>query len=163
MNIIRVRNAVTMSEIILCLMVILIVAFNSLILLQYATLQSSRPLENFSGKFITPVSISKNDRIIAEGYYDRSVMCNLLDFSIHMTHMQSGDRIVIGKERLLQPPPTNVHPGKSIPVSFEVSRPATMYPGLWQPEYEGKYICVYGLFTSVKYQTVSVPTVEVIE
>lgn len=163
MKIVRVKNAFTAVEVALVMMLLSMLIFVTTMIYSYTALQSARPLQNFTGHVISPVSLSKDTVLIAGGNFDRTVMCKLYDFHLYLTHVQSKETLMVGPETLAKPPVANVNPGKNIPIQFEVLIPSTMYPGVWTPRFEGRYICRNGLFTSHKIQEVEAPVFYVVE
>ena len=131
-------------------LVFFIVSLNAFFLYTYVLLQSSSPLDNFRGGFITPVSLSEDLVIVGTGVYDRDVICKITDFDIHLVNIDNDEEIIIGPKSLAKAPPANLKPGKDIPIEFDLFIPTTLYPGKWMPEYHGTYICQAGIFQAQK-------------
>jgi hypothetical protein len=150
-------------EILLYSLMLSMAVFIALMIYFYSVLQEAQPLENFNAKFIDPVTLSTNTEIVAAGSFDRRVMCNLLDFRVVLTNTATGDVILFNKTHLTKAPVANLHPGTSLPVSFNLAVPETLYTGIWAPEYHGRYLCRNGIFSSVKDQTVILGNIRVVE
>lgn len=140
-----------------------ILSLNGYLLLTYFHLQSSHPLENFRGGFITPISLTTDETIVGTGLYDRHVLCKLTNFDIHLFNTETSDEIVIGPKSLAKVPPAHLKPGNDIPIEFEVYIPKTIYPGRWKPTYHGEYICQEGIFQEAKSVHLELSVLTVVE
>jgi hypothetical protein len=74
-----------------------------------------------------------------------------------MHHRESGDIMVMTKSHLTKVPVQNMHPGKSIPLHFEIKLPSKIQRGSYVPTFLGTYVCKHGVFTQVKQQTIISP------
>lgn len=148
-----IEPAMEVSKIIklaLSLTIAFIIFLNGFLLYTYFLLQTSSPLDNFRGGFVTPVSLSNDLVIVGTGVYDRDILCKLTDFDIHLKNVDNGEEILIGPTSLAKAPPANLKPGKDIPIEFDLFIPTTLYPGKWMPEFHGTYICQAGIFQATK-------------
>lgn len=155
MRVVRIKNAITAVEITLVILVLSMITFMGTMIYSYSKLHQARPLQNFTGYITSPISLAKDDKLIAGGTFDRTVMCQLYDFHLYLTHSETKETLLIGPETLAEAPVSYANPGKSLPIKFAVSIPSTMYPGEWTPKFEGRYMCRNGLFTAHKIQEVS--------
>lgn len=158
----EVKKTNTIVSMMLVFLLACIVAINVLVIHSYVTLQQSQPLENFTGHVVNPVYISQGILKTA-GTYDRDIVCRMTDFSVTLTNINNKERIILGPELLLTAPPSNLNPGKNIPVQFTLAIPTTLYVGIWQVEFSGDYWCRNGLFTAHKHQTVTSSSIQVVE
>ena len=157
----KVKKTNALVSMMLSLLLACIVAINALVIHSYVALQQSQPLENFTGHVVNPVYLSLGI-IETAGTYDRDIVCRMTDFSVTLTNINNKERVVIGPESLLTAPPSNLNPGKNIPVQFSLAIPTTLYAGIWQVEFSGDYWCRNGLFTARKHQTVTASSIEVL-
>ena len=123
------------------LLLVFLVGLNGYLLYHYFLLHSSDPLDNFRGRFTTPVSLSTDKTLVGEGKYDRAITCRILMFDVHLVNIETGDEIILGPKQLAKAPPANMKPGKDLPIQFELFIPKTLYPGLWKPRWHAEYLC----------------------
>lgn len=157
----NVKRTNALVSISLAFLLACIVAVNAIVIHSYVTLQQAQPLENFSGKVVNPVHLSLGV-IDTAGTYDRDIICRMTNFAVILTNIENRERVIIGPELLLQAPPSNIAPGKNIPVEFSLAIPNTLYVGTWQVEFSGHYWCRNGLFTARKHQTVTASSIQVL-
>lgn len=121
----------------------------------YVKLSTSSPLENIRAVVVEPVYIDQ-ELLEFSGTFDRSVSCTLLDFRLDLTNMDTGDVIGLNKNHLARSPAPNTGPGKNLEIQFALLMPNTIYPGRWQPTFDGSYICNNGIFTAHKNSHVTI-------
>lgn len=135
--------------------IIVMLTFISSMVYTYVRLSMASPLENMRAVVVEPVYVGQ-DLLEFSGTYDRSVSCTLIDFRLDLTNMETGDVIGLNKTHLARSPSPNKGPGTDLAIEFALTMPKTIYPGRWQPTFDGAYVCTNGIFTSHK--TVHVTT-----
>lgn len=150
-------------NILLSLITIAMITFVAIMFSTFAKLQYSDPLENFTGYIVSPIDLATDTALETSGTLDRPVMCNLVDFKVFITNIDSGDIIVLTPNHLIKAPAASIHPGKNIPVNFSLKIPDTLVPGTWSPMFSGKYVCKHGIFTDVKVQDIITPAFVVVD
>lgn len=121
----------------------------------YARLQVAKPLENIRAVVVEPVYVDQ-ELLEFTGTFDRDVSCTLHHFRLDLTNMSTGDVITLNENHLARVPPPDTGPGKDLEIEFALVMPGTIYPGRWQPEFRGAYVCRYGIFTAFKREQVTV-------
>ena len=123
--------------------------FKSAMIYSYIKLHQSHPLENIRAVVLEPV-YEGQDLIDFQGTFDRSVSCTLHQFRLDFTNLKTGDIISLNQTHLAKAPRPDKGPGKALNIDFALTMPETMYPGRWQPHFDGAYVCKYGIFTNYK-------------
>lgn len=129
--------------------IIVMLTFISSMVYTYVRLSMASPLENIRAVVVEPVYVGQ-DLLEFSGTYDRSVKCTLIDFRLDLTNMETGDVIGLNKTHLARSPSPNKGPGTDLAIEFALTMPKTIYPGRWQPTFDGAYVCTNGIFTSHK-------------
>ena len=149
-----------MINVILAGIVLAMFLFVFFIFGSYLKLQQASPLENFQGS-LTNVDLSHTRVTTAIGKYDRSVVCNLVDFKLYIENSVTGDIYVLTKDNLTKAPSANINPGENIPLNFALKLPYSISTGTYTPTFSGAYVCKEGLFTQYKHQNLVTPTFDV--
>lgn len=121
----------------------------------YAHLQMASPLKNIRAVVVEPVFVDQ-DLLEFTGTFDRDVSCTLNHFRMDLTNMTTGDVITLNENHLATAPSPDKGPGRNLQIEFALAMPQTIYPGRWQPEFRGAYVCRYGIFTAFKREQVTV-------
>tara|TARA_R110000744_G_scaffold334643_3_gene439929 strand:- start:1083 stop:1562 length:480 start_codon:yes stop_codon:yes gene_type:complete len=138
----------------------ILVIFISTIAASFVRIETALPLENFNGRIISPIDISTQNYIKAEGTFSRRVTCILDDFILTITH-DDGDVLHFGKESL-RTAPIAAATGDQHQIQFEVRIPNDIKLGWWVPVFTGSYDCKYGLLDSYKTQRLMSPSFKII-
>jgi len=134
-----------------------------LLIASYVKLQQAQPLENFSGRVISPIDLATDTILMTEGTFDRPVMCNMIGFKVFLTNQETGDIIVLTPKHLAASPTESMNPGKDIPINFSLHIPSTLVIGTHLPHFQGTYLCRLGIFMSRKVQSVRASSFTVID
>lgn len=151
------------TELLLVSLVIAMLSFTGNLFYTYIFLQRAQPLENFSGYIITPIVLDTDSTIRTGGVFDRRVYCDLTNFMVYLTNTETGDITAITREHMVEMPVTLAKPQKDMPITFTARIPNNLYAGTWSPEFVGSYICMKGIFTSLKTQRIVTNSVIVVE
>jgi hypothetical protein len=143
------------TNLVLLGIILVMTTFMSGMFYTYAKLQMSHPLENIRAVVVEPVFVEQ-DLLEFTGTFDRDVSCTLQHFRLDLTNMITGDVIVLNENHLARTPAPDTGPGKDLAIEFALIMPGTIYPGRWQPEFRGAYVCRYGIFTAFKREQISI-------
>ena len=139
-------------ELLLISLVIAMLTFTGNLFYSYIYLQRAMPLENFKGHVVTPIILDTDRSFTAQGTFDRRVRCDLTNFMVYLTNLNTGDITAITRQHMIKTPPPYAAPRNNMPISFVSRIPDNLYAGTWSPEFVGTYTCHKGIFTARKTQ-----------
>jgi hypothetical protein len=146
----------------LVLVIFIMIAFKASLFYSYVKLHQSHPLENIRAIVLEPVYAGQ-ELIEFQGTFDRDVSCTLHNFRLDFTNLKTNDIIALTPAHLAKTPVPDKGPGKNLNIDFALVMPDTIYPGRWQPTFNGAYVCKYGIFTNFKRVRITVNSFLVIE
>lgn len=148
MRIVKLKGATTLYEIGLFLFAVSIVLFSACMIQQYITLKSNDAMEN-----VQLNAMSKEDKIVFTGTFDRQIRCQMQHLELHFTNFKTKEVVVLGQDRITISPKYNTPPGENHKISLEYLLPTNITTGIWNPEFKGMWRCVNSLFMEEKYHT----------
>lgn len=143
--------------------IVLLTVMVIILICSFVTIHRSQPLENLHVEKLPTVDLAHDTTFKFAGTYDRNITCNLYNFDVHLTNIDTNNIITLGPDHLARKPKSNATPGKNIPIEFHLTIPATVYPGIWKTEFTGRYICRLGIFVDQKFQAVTIEPFVIID
>jgi hypothetical protein len=138
----------TLNTILFCIIFAMTLFIGNMVT-TFTKLALANPLMNVRAIVIEPV-YTDQELLQFTGTFDREVACTLIDFRLDLTNMVTNDVISLNKTHLATAPMPNKGPGYDMEIEFALLMPNTIYPGRWQPTFNGEYICNKGIFTAQK-------------
>lgn len=121
--------------------------FAATTIVSFFKVNNHAPLENFKAKLEYH---AEDHSISADGHYDRPLRCNLYEFNVFVTNVDTNDSYMLGANDLKVAPPGYQDPGKKLPVHMELYLPESLEDGEYNAKFNGKYHCSAGLINQDK-------------
>lgn len=142
-------------QIFLAIVAAILIVFTTTTVASFLKANNHVPFENYE----IGVSYNLEDHsMVADGYYDRFIRCNLTSFNILLTHDAVNVTHYLTKRNLKVAPIGAADPGEKLAVRMELYLPEDIQNGYWSVSFHGDYTCTVGLITVKKTQGLLTPS-----